>query len=243
MPRRRLGVVLLVPAPLADAIDGLRRAFGDPALDRVAPHITLVPPINVGESDLPPALACLRAAAGRARPLELTVGPVAVFPGDEHVAYLEVHGSAAAEAGLAALHRRVNQAPLDRPADHDFVPHVTLTQGVDAERLATVVEASADWTPQPVRIDGLHLLEEQHQPEGRRWRPVADVDLGAVAHRGPRRPGAGAHLERAPRSAGPGRAGRCRRAGRDRGGCVAAAGAVHGRWWWWPARPARWWAC
>ena len=66
-----------------DAVDGLRRAFGDPALERVAPHVTLVPPVNVAERDLVEVLAILRRAAGQARPLELTLGPVAAFEGHE----------------------------------------------------------------------------------------------------------------------------------------------------------------
>ncbi len=177
MPRRRLGVVLLVPPPTADRVDGLRLAFGDPALDRVAPHITLVAPVNVREDDLPAALACLRAAAGQARPLDLTLGPVAVFPGDEHVAYLEVRGSDPAEAALADLQRRVSRRPLDRPPDHDFVPHVTLTQGIDPARLASVVAASGGWQAEPVHVDRLHLLEHQHAGGSRRWVPVADVVL------------------------------------------------------------------
>jgi hypothetical protein len=52
MGRHRLGVVLLVPDPWAAEVDGLRRALGDEALDRVAPHITLVPPSNVSDEDL-----------------------------------------------------------------------------------------------------------------------------------------------------------------------------------------------
>ena len=44
MPRMRLGVALLVPAPQSDEIDGLRRALDDPVLGRVPAHLTLVPP-------------------------------------------------------------------------------------------------------------------------------------------------------------------------------------------------------
>jgi 2'-5' RNA ligase len=177
MARRRLGVVLLIPAPLSDAVDGLRRAFGDPALGRVSPHITLVPPVNVADRDLPDALAGLRAAAARARPLELDLGPVAVFPGDEHVAYLGVSGDADALAGLSRLRADALRPPLEREIDHDFVPHVTLTQGVDPARLAAVGAASVGWTAEPVRLERLHLLEEQHRPGGRRWIPIADVPL------------------------------------------------------------------
>ncbi len=57
------------PPPLAEEIDGLRRAFGDRSLGRVPPHLTLVPPVNVAEGDLGQALAVLRAAAAdRCRP-------------------------------------------------------------------------------------------------------------------------------------------------------------------------------
>ncbi len=179
MPRLRLGVVLLVPPALAGAVDGLRRAFGDPVLDQVAPHITLVPPVNVRSDDLPLALSVMRTAAAEIRPLDLLLGPVVAFPGHEHVAYLEVRGGDdRAGADLERLRRHVFRPPLERPIDHGFVPHVTVTQGVDESRLAAVLEASAGWVGQPVRFDRMHLLDEQHPPEGKRWVPIADVELG-----------------------------------------------------------------
>ncbi len=57
VPKRRLGVALLIPAPLDREIDGLRRAVGDGALGRIPPHLTLVPPVNVREDRLGEALA------------------------------------------------------------------------------------------------------------------------------------------------------------------------------------------
>jgi len=178
MPRRRLGVVLVVPPPLGNAVDGLRRAFGDPMLERVGPHVTLVPPVNVAEQDLGEVLAILRRAAGQARPLPLTLGPVAAFAGHDGVAYLEVGGAAPALAALVELRRRVLTGPLDRPIDHDFVPHATVAQGVDAERLASVLDAAASWSPQPWRAEWLTLLQEGHGAGGRRWVPIAEVALG-----------------------------------------------------------------
>ena len=71
-------------------MDGLRRAFSDPALDQVAPHITLVAPVNVRAEDLADGLRVLRDAAAEVGPLDLVIGPVTTFEGDEHVAYLEV---------------------------------------------------------------------------------------------------------------------------------------------------------
>ena len=178
MSRLRLGVVLLVPGPVASAVDGLRRAFGDPVLDQVAPHVTLVPPVNVKPAEVAAGLAVLRDAAAATPALELVLGPVTAFPGDEGVAYLAVRGEDAVMAALQRLQSGVFRKPFEREVDHDFVPHVTITQGVDSARLEAVLTASAGWDGVAVRIDALHLLEEQHTPAGRRWAPIADVPLG-----------------------------------------------------------------
>jgi 2'-5' RNA ligase len=171
-------VVLLVPEPVATAVDGLRRAFSDPALEHVAPHITLVPPVNVRTDDLAGGLGVLRAAAAEVGPLDLVIGPVTTFEGEEHVAYLEVRGDDRAVTGLRRLQHLAFRPPFERQVDHDFVPHVTLTQGVDETRLRAVVAAASGWEGETVCVDALHLLEEHHPPEGKRWTPIADVPLG-----------------------------------------------------------------
>jgi 2'-5' RNA ligase len=79
MPRRRLGVVLLVPGPVAVEVDGLRQACGDGALERVASHLTLVPPVNVRDERVRDALDVVRGAAASARPVTVTLGPPATF--------------------------------------------------------------------------------------------------------------------------------------------------------------------
>lgn len=177
MPRVRLGVVLLVPPPFADRVDGLRAAFGDPALDQVIPHITLVPPVNVNTRDLSAALAVLRAAAGAARALDLQLGPIRAFPGVEHVAFLAVDGDPGELDRLRRLRTAVFRPPLERPLDHDFVPHVTVAQGIDASRLDAVLQATPDLDPMVVRFDRVHLLCECHPVGGRVWQPIADVLL------------------------------------------------------------------
>ena len=75
MPRQRVGVVLLIPPPVAGEIDVLRRAVGDDNVDRIAPHLTLVPPVNVHDDDYGSALELLRDAAHRTKPFTLVLGP------------------------------------------------------------------------------------------------------------------------------------------------------------------------
>lgn len=168
MSRRRLGVALLVPPPVAAEIDGLRRALGDGALGRISPHVTLVPPVNVSAAAMPDVLTVLRAAADRTPPLDLRIGPAATFHPVNPVVYLGVGGAGEA---LAALRDRVLVAPLERPITHPFVPHVTVADDMDPARIPAAVAALADYV-MDVRIDTVHLLEEGR---GRVWHPIADV--------------------------------------------------------------------
>jgi len=186
----RLGVALLLSSPVADQVDGLRRALGDRTLGRVPAHITLVPPVNVKEADLGRALAVLRAAAAAApRVLRLRLGAPTSFLPANPVLYLPVYRDLEALAALAALRDRVMVPPLARPLAWPFVPHVTLADltthpdepdagagpgaGPDggrwkadpAERIARATEALGSYRA-AVEFDRVHLLQELRMPAG-----------------------------------------------------------------------------
>lgn len=166
MPRVRLASALLVPEPFAREIDGLRRALGED-LDRVAPHLTLVPPVNVRVDELDAALAALRRAATAIDPITVTLGPPATFHPVNPVVYLEVGGD------VNAVHRvrdAVFVPPLERSMSHLFVPHVTLVESTTPERIAAALVALADYRIE-VTFDAAYLLQEHE----RRWRPIADA--------------------------------------------------------------------
>src|SRR5688572_20311112 len=135
MARQRLGVVLLVPQPLAKEIDGVRRALGDEARERIAPHITLVPPLNVAERDLPRAFTLVRTAASTIAPLSLRLGPAATFAPVNPVAYLKVGGEPQVLEALERLRAKCLEGPLERTIDLEFVPHVTIANELDDARL------------------------------------------------------------------------------------------------------------
>jgi 2'-5' RNA ligase len=174
MPRQRLGVALLVPGPAAAEIDGLRRALGDGSLGRIPAHLTLVPPVNVRDEQVPDALAVLRAAVAESPPLRLRLGPAATFHPVTPVVYLAVTGDV---DQLVALRNRVFRAPLERALTHPFVPHVTLADDMDPARIPAAVAALADACLE-VTVDRLHLLREE---PGRIWRPIADAPLAPAA--------------------------------------------------------------
>jgi 2'-5' RNA ligase len=176
--RRRFGVALVLEGRGAVEVDALRRALGDPALSRIPPHLTLVPPVNVRSDRLGEALDVLRSAAGSvAGPVRLTLGRPSTFSPVNPVLYLAVGGDLEA---LGRLRRAVFRAPLERPLTWPWVPHVTLADGVGEGRIAAGLEAlagySALWD-----VERVVLLEEGRD---RVWSPLADAALGPAARVG-----------------------------------------------------------
>ncbi|MDQ3353121.1 MAG: GNAT family N-acetyltransferase [Actinomycetota bacterium] len=178
MPRLRLGVALLVPRPVADEIDVLRRACGDKGPARIAAHCTLVPPVNVREDRLDDALAALRRAAAATRLITVVLGPPATFLPVNPVLYLEVDDVAEA---VRALRDRVFVEPLARSLTWPFHHHVTVVDGGDPERLGAAAQVLAGYRAE-VAFERIHLLQEQRDGEGQRiWRPIADAAFAAPA--------------------------------------------------------------
>jgi 2'-5' RNA ligase len=171
MARQRLGVAVLVPAPVDAEVDGMRRALGDGALGRIAAHLTLVPPVNVPADRVGDALDVLRSAAAATAPLRLRLGPATTFQPVNPVVYLAVGGDV---DGLHALRDRAFRPPLERPLTHPFVPHVTLADEVAPERIPAALAALADYAVD-VTVDRVYLLREE---PGRLWRPIADAPFG-----------------------------------------------------------------
>lgn len=169
MPKRRLGVALLLSHPLDREVDGLRRAVGDGALLRIPPHITLVPPVNVREDAMEAAVGVLREAAAGAKPITLELGPPATFLPDNPVLFLQVGGLDL--SALVELRNAVFRPPLERSLTWPFVPHLTLADEADPGRITAAMTALADYRVN-ASFDRVHLLEER---EGRTWSPIADA--------------------------------------------------------------------
>jgi 2'-5' RNA ligase len=171
-------VALLLPPALAAEVDGLRRALGDGALGRIPAHLTLVPPVNVRDDRLGEALGVLCRAATATRPFTVTLGPPATFLPDNPTVHLAVTEG----AGVERLRDGVFVEPLARPLTWPFVPHVTLADEADPDRVAAALVALADYRVD-VTFSRVHLLREG---PGRVWAPIADASFAppAVVGRG-----------------------------------------------------------
>ena len=171
-------MALVVDPPLADEINGLRRALGDPSLARIPPHVTLVPPVNIRRTELSSALRRMRsAAAAQAGPLRLTFGSVSSFLPANPVLYLSVGGDLEA---LRRLRDAVFAEPFERPLSWPWVPHLTLADGVEPERVGAGLQSLSSYAV-VADLDRVVVLEEGR---GRIWSPLADAVLGRPARVG-----------------------------------------------------------
>jgi 2'-5' RNA ligase len=170
--RRRLGVALLLDPPASVEVEGLRRALGDTSLGHVAPHLTLVPPVNVRAAELEDALRLVRrAAATQDGPLWVELGPVETFVPVTPVVYLGVGGPDLGRLGR--LKSTVLSGPLLRAERWPWVPHVTLADEAPPEQAAAALQALAHYRSR-ISFDRVVVLEER----GRHWHPLADACFG-----------------------------------------------------------------
>jgi 8-oxo-dGTP pyrophosphatase MutT (NUDIX family)/2'-5' RNA ligase len=169
--RHRLGVVARLPEPLGIHVQAWRRALGDPAAGRIAPHLTLVPPQTVAERDLGRAVALVERAAGAAVPFLVELAGTATFLPGSPVAYLVVREGGPA---LEALEAALRESPLDRRT-HPFHPHVTVAQDLPPDRIEAAAAELAGFRA-AFPVPDLAVLREQ--PD-KTWRPLATVPVGA----------------------------------------------------------------
>ena len=159
----------------------LRRAVGVPEPFHVAPHITLVPPVNVRDEELADVLVLLRSAATDAGPFSLDVGPAATFLPGTPTLHLAVGGSEDEVRHLGSIRAAVRSGPLDRPDEWPFTPHVTLHERHDPDAIGPAV-ATLSGVHQRWEIDRLHLLEQRRREDGTaHWAPIREEPLGGPA--------------------------------------------------------------
>jgi 2'-5' RNA ligase len=130
--------------------------------------------VNVRADELPQALAVLREAAWGTTPFTVRLGPPSTFLPATPTLHLAVGGRGPATSVLRQLRDAVFRAPLERPLTHSFVPHVTLAEEMEPDRIAAALPALSDYVVE-ARFERLHLLQEVRSDAGRRWEPIADA--------------------------------------------------------------------
>ncbi len=167
----------MVTGQLADEINGLRRALGSGEIDRIGPHVTVRPPLNVAADSVDEAVGFVRAVAGGVGPLRLEIGPVATFYPPNPVVYLAVLGTPEGLGGLRRLEAALCTGPLTPPPvrpPRPFVPHVTINQRCPVESIEPALTSLAGFRAECVFTQ---VAVVRFDEGGRRWLPIASLGL------------------------------------------------------------------
>ena len=174
---RRLGVAVALPEPYSATLAAARRATGDRHADGMAPHITLVPPVQVSKP-LDQVAELLQRCAKTTEPFVVHLRGTGTFRPVSQVVFVAVTKGI---SELEQLTERLRIPPLDPPAQFPYHPHVTVAQEVDEQTLDAVYEELADFRA-TLLVASFQLYEANTTNPGtaeQLWVPILDLPLGA----------------------------------------------------------------
>ncbi|MFF5437003.1 2'-5' RNA ligase family protein [Streptomyces achromogenes] len=139
-----IGVSIAVPEPHGSLLQERRAGFGDAAAHGIPTHVTLLPPTEVDEADLPAVDAHLTEVAAAGRPFPMRLSGTGTFRPLSPVVYVRV--VAGAEA-CTRLQQRIREAsgPLARELLFPYHPHVTVAHGIEEAAMDRAFEELADY--------------------------------------------------------------------------------------------------
>lgn len=123
-----IGVAIAIPEPWATELQDYRTAVGDTTAAMIPTHITLVPPTEVDQADLPAIEGHLAEAAAGVDSFVVHLRGTGTFRPISPVVFVTlVQGIAECERLADAVRR----GPLDVELAHPYHPHVTIAHHLE----------------------------------------------------------------------------------------------------------------
>jgi len=127
-----IGVALSLPEPWATELQDYRTSVGDTTATMIPTHITLVPPIDIDEPDLPEVEEHLSKVAAGFQPFRVHLRGTGTFRPVSPVVFVTlVEGISRCEQLAAA----VRQGPLKVDITFPYHPHVTIAHHLGDDQL------------------------------------------------------------------------------------------------------------
>lgn len=141
-PVPTIGVAIAVPEPFASDLRSYRASFGDPQAQTVPTHVTLLPPVELDDSDVQDASKHLGEVASAHSPFDVHLRGSATFRPRSPVVFVAL-ASGISECELLAA--EVRSGPLHCDLQFPFHPHVTVAHDLPAPALDRAYEELADY--------------------------------------------------------------------------------------------------
>jgi 2'-5' RNA ligase len=171
-----IGVSITVPEPHGSLLQQRRAGFGDAAAHGIPTHVTLLPPTEVDDSELPAVEAHLTEVAAAGRPFTMRLSGTDTFRPLSPVVFVRVVEGVEA---CTWLQKRVRDAsgPVPRELQFPYHPHVTVAHGIDDEAMDRAFEELAEYEAEwPCTGFALH----EQGPDGV-WRKLREFGFGGCA--------------------------------------------------------------
>ena len=150
-----IGVALPIPEPFLSELGAFRERFGDPLAHAIVAHITLVPPMQVGdEAHLSAVIDHLAAVARTLRAFPLVLAGAGTFRPVSPVVFVPI---VTGEPQVRAVEAAVRRGPLDRQLQFPYHPHVTVAHDLAEEWLDEAEAAMAPYRA-AYEVDSLGLF-------------------------------------------------------------------------------------
>ncbi|MFF4017591.1 2'-5' RNA ligase family protein [Streptomyces sp. NPDC001544] len=168
-----IGVSIAVPEPHGSLLQERRAGFGDAAAHGIPTHVTLLPPTEVEDTDLPAVEAHLTEVAAAVRPFAMRLSGTDTFRPLSPVVYVRVVEGVEA---CARLQQRIRDAsgPVARELQFPYHPHVTVAHGIDEAAMDRAFEELADYEA-AWHCTGFGLHEQGADGV---WRKLRDFTFG-----------------------------------------------------------------
>ncbi|MFI9613021.1 2'-5' RNA ligase family protein [Streptomyces sp. NPDC052023] len=170
-----IGVSIAVPEPHGSLLQQRRAGFGDAAAHGIPTHVTLLPPTEVDDSQLPAVEAHLAEVATAGRPFVMRLSGTGTFRPVSPVVYVRVVEGAEA---CTWLQKQVRDAsgPVARELQFPYHPHVTVAHGIDEAAMDRAFEELADYRAEWA-CTGFALYEQGADGV---WRRLRDFAFGGA---------------------------------------------------------------
>ena len=169
-----IGVAIAVPEPWGEQLRSYRSALGDPSAEGIPTHITLMPPFEIDDAQLPGIEQHLAEVAAHNSGFKLHLRGTGTFrPVSPVVFVVVVQGISNCEVLALSIRR----GPLATQLQFPYHPHVTVAHDLEDHLLDKAFADLADFECQ-WQVD--HFSLYVHEPTSG-WRPTRDFALTAPA--------------------------------------------------------------
>ena len=166
-----IGVAIAIPEPWASDLQDYRTSIGDTTAAQIPTHITLLPPFEVEDADIPEVSKHLAAAAATVDPFTIHLRGTGTFRPVSPVVFVTVvEGISSCELLADAVRR----GPLTVDLDFPYHPHVTIAHHLDDDTLDRAFDELTGFECS-FAADSFCLYEHD---DGAGWVPTRAFGLG-----------------------------------------------------------------